>query len=420
MAKVRIPRTLVGIVREASRLLRDPPLAIWALFVFMMPFYVFNSGLPQPGDVLVIPLVTVTLWTWRGRLDRRARRPFLSLVIFTLWVILVDWGWAILLGNFGLFGPDTFLVFPVYYVYNALVFLVACVLYQRFGARFLWLTLHIVLITVVTQAIATLFVHRSGLRGTGFFNNPNQLGFFALTMASVLALGKRNLGFGALKSGVGFTTCFYLALVSASRSAVIGCALLFAFSVLSNPRRILAVGLLGLGLGAIGGPIFEAAVDTTQQRLTTDHFAQLNFFEERGYDRILNHKEYWALGAGEGGTSRFVDTTKIGATEIHSSIGTLFFSYGVMGVLLFAIFLFRVARGARFKQWIMLLPALSYTIAHQGLRSTSVWILFAVFVCFKQLAAEQRKAAKAAKASRPAVTQNPTPTSMVAEPIPAL
>lgn len=417
MAKVRIPRTLVGIVREVSRLLRDPPLAIWTLFVFLIPFYVFLSGLPQPGDMLLVPLFCVTMWTWRGRLNPRARRPFLSLIIFTLWVIAVDWGWAVLLGNFGVFGPDTFLLFPVYYVFNACVFLVVCVLYQRFGARFLWLTLHIVLISVVTQALATLFVHRSGLRGTGFFNNPNQLGFFALVMASVLALGKRNLGFGSLKSGIGFTTCFYLALISASRSAVIGCALLFAFSVLSNPRRILAVGLLGLALGAIGGPIFEAAVDTTQQRLTTDHYAQLNFFEERGYDRILNHKEYWALGAGEGGTSRFVQTTKIGATEIHSSIGTLFFSYGVMGVLLFAIFLFRVVRGARFKQWILLLPALSYTIAHQGLRSTSMWILFAVFVCFKQMAVEQRKAARAAKAA----SRAPTPTSLpIAEPLPIL
>ncbi|HET9627822.1 MAG TPA: hypothetical protein VFP84_40970 [Kofleriaceae bacterium] len=413
MAQVKIPRTIVGIVREASRLLADPPLAIWTLFVFMIPFYVFNSGLPQPGDVLVLPLVAVTLWTWKGRLDRRARRPFMSLVIFTLWVIAVDWGWALLLGNFGLFGPSTFLLFPVYYIYNAFVFLVVCVLYQRYGTRFLWLTLHIVLFTVIVQALATLVVHRAGHgpRGSGFFNNPNQLGFFALVMASVLALGKRNLGFGAIKSGLGITTCFYLALVSASRAAVIGCALLFAFSILSNPRRILVVGLIGLGLGALGGPIFEA-LDRTHERLTNDHFSQLTFFEERGYDRILNHKEYWALGAGEGGTDRFAETTKIGATEIHSSIGTLFFSYGVVGIVLFAVFLFRVARGAKFRQWIILLPALSYTIAHQGLRSTPVWILFAVFVCFKQMQAEQRKHKLAARAAK--VT--PAPVAALPEP----
>jgi hypothetical protein len=272
-----------------------------------------------------------------------------------------------------------------------------------------------VLVTVITQALATLVVHRGGLRGSGFFNNPNQLGFFALVMASVLALGKRNLGFGAIKSGVGITTCFYLALVSASRAAVIGCALLFAFSLLSNPRRILVVGLIGLGLGAIGGPIFEAAFDATHQRLTTDHFSELTFFEERGYDRILNHKEYWLLGAGEGGTDRFVDTTRIGASEIHSSIGTLFFSYGVVGIALFAVFLFRVARGATFRQWIILLPALSYTIAHQGLRSTPVWILFAVFVCFKQMHAEQRKQKRAAKlAARPTPPPAPIPEASLA------
>ncbi|HEX4422678.1 MAG TPA: hypothetical protein VH165_32405, partial [Kofleriaceae bacterium] len=120
-------------MRELTRLMHDPPLLIWSLFVLMIPFYVFSSGLPQPGDVLVIPLVLVVLRSWRGRLDRRARRPFATLIAFTVWVILVDWGWALLTGNFGLFGPDTFLLFPVYYVYNTLVFLVVCVLYQRYG-----------------------------------------------------------------------------------------------------------------------------------------------------------------------------------------------------------------------------------------------------------------------------------------------
>jgi hypothetical protein len=400
VAQVRLPRTLAGIMRELTRLMHDPPLLIWSLFVLMIPFYVFSSGLPQPGDVLVIPLVLVVLRSWRGRLDRRARRPFATLIAFTVWVILVDWGWALLTGNFGLFGPDTFLLFPVYYIYNTLVFLVVCVLYQRYGMRFLWLTLHVVLVSVLVQVAASLVLHRGHFRGAGFFNNPNQLGFFALVTASIIALGKRWLGFGSVKSGLGLTLCFYLALVSASRAAVIGCGLLFAFSVLSNPRRIIVVGLIGLGFAALGGPLADA-FDETHQRLTVDRYPQFNFFEERGYDRILANKEYWLLGAGEGGTGRFTETTLIGATEIHSSIGTLFFSYGVVGIALFGAFLLRVISGAPFRTAIILIPALSYTIAHQGLRSTSVWILFGFFVCVKQLK-PQRQPARPARALGPA------------------
>jgi hypothetical protein len=51
----------------------------------------------------------------------------------------------------------------------------------------------------------------------------------------------------------------------------------------------------------------------------------------------------------------------------------------------FLAFLLRVVEGASLRSMFMLIPALSYTIAHQGLRSTPVWILFGVFVCIKQL-----------------------------------
>jgi len=358
---------------------------VWALFVFLIPFYVFSSGVPQPGDMLVIPLVLMTLRSWNGRLDRRARRPVVTLAAFTLWIVIVDWGWALVLGNFGLLGADTFLLFPIYYIYNALVFLVVCVLYQRYGKRFLSLTLNLVFLTVVVQTAAALLAYRvvgGGHRGVGFFNNPNQLGFFVLVAASIIALGKGRLGFGSIKSGIGLTLCLYLALLSASRAAVIGSGLLFALTVISSPKRLVVVVLVVVPLLAIGGP-FSDALDRTQARLAEQRYPQFNFFQQRGYDRILANKEYWLLGAGEGGTSRFVDTTVIGATEIHSSIGTIFFSYGIVGISLFLVFLYRVVERGALRTTIILLPALSYTVAHQGLRATLVWILFALIVCIK-------------------------------------
>jgi hypothetical protein len=383
--RVRLPRTIIGVLVDGMNLIRQPVLLVWSLFVLLIPFYVLPSGLPQPGDVLAVPLVLIALRTWNGRLDRRSRRPLLALFAFTIWVVVVDWGWALLLGNFGLFGPDTFLLFPIYYIYNTLVFLVVCVLYQRYGKQFLWLTLNIVFLSVIAQTGAALVLHRgSSFRGVGFFNNPNQLGFFALVCASILTLGRRSLGFGSFKTSLALCMCFYLALLSASRAAVIGSGLLFMLTVVVNPRRLAVMAVVVLGLVAIGGPLSDA-IDDTQQRLAERRYPQFNFFQERGYDRILANKEYWFLGAGEGGTGRFAESTLIGATEIHSSVGTLFFSYGIVGVALFLVFLYRVVQSAPLRTTIILLPSLSYTIAHQGLRATSVWILFAVFVCIKHM-----------------------------------
>ena len=398
MASPPAPRNLAETLLELRAALRDPALLIWSLFVLVIPFYVFTSGLPQPGDMLIVPLFVVTMATWNGRLAKPAARALRTLMLFTGWIMAVNWTWALVLGNFGLFGKDTFILFPIYYAYNTCVFLIASILYTRHGARFLRITLNLVLASLFLQIAASTVIHRSfSFRGMGLFNNPNQLGFFALIAASILALGSRRVGFGAIRASVGLTACLYLALVSASRAAVLGIGILFALMLIANPRRMVVVALAILALLSIGGPINEA-LQGTEMRLENDRYPQLSFLQERGYDRILNNKEYWLLGAGEGGTQRFGDTTAIGTTEIHSSMGTLFFCYGVVGIGLFLLFLLRVTQGAQLRAKLMLLPVLSYMVAHQGLRSTSVWILFAVFVTITDL---QRSGATTTQVVRP-------------------
>jgi hypothetical protein len=92
----------------------------------------------------------------------------------------------------------------------------------------------------------------------------------------------------------------------------------------------------------------------------------------RGYDRILHHGEFLAFGAGEGALYRFQSGETL---EMHSSLGTLLFSYGIVGLLLFARMLWLIARGAGAKPLLFLVPALSYSLAHNGLRQTEFWLL---------------------------------------------
>jgi hypothetical protein len=152
--------------------------------------------------------------------------------------------------------------------------------------------------------------------------------------------------------------------------------------VISNPKRLVVASAAIIALVTVGGPISDA-IEGTQHRLSSNNYPQYTFFEERGYDRITANKEYWLLGAGEGGTERFIETTRIGAAEVHSSIGTIFFCYGIVGLALFVAFVYRAVEGAPFRSVLMLAPTLAYTLAHQGLRSTSAWILFGVFVAIK-------------------------------------
>lgn len=353
-----------------------PALVMWAIYIFLIPIYVFKSGLPQPGDIFLVALVPIALRGWNGRLFQRGNVAIKPLFWFTAWVCLVDYAWAAILGNFGLFGTDTFVLFPLYYVYNTLLFLVALVLFQRYGDTFLRLTLYVVYLTIFLQ-VGSSFVTAGSSRGSLFFNNPNQLGYYALLVACLIVMLHWRLRLRLFMSSFALTCCGYLAALSASRAAMAGIAILLALLVFSNPRVIIAVSVVAIALMFVGGPI-TSVVDSSQDRVRNRR-SQVGFLAERGYDRIWEHNQYLILGAGEGGLSRFSEFQM----EIHSSLGTVIFSYGVVGVVLFFVFMWRLIRGAPLRFAVVLIPPLAYTVAHQGLRFTMFWVLLAVFVALK-------------------------------------
>lgn len=380
-------------VQDLRRLLRQPVLFIWACFIMAIPFYVVRGGLPQPGDALIFILVPLALVPWNGRLEPAKRRIFRPLLQFTIWVCLVDIAWAVILWR----GQKNML-FPLYYLYNAAIFLVVLVLHRKYGEAFLRLTVQVVFASVVVQVLASFFRTGGGSRHAVFFDNPNQLGYYALISACVIALTTKRLKIKLLWSAIGLTFCAYLAVLSASRSALAGIGLLVVLLMFSNPRVIIVATLAATTLTLLGSSV-ETSLDAIEARITETRNPNMTFWEQRGYDRIWNNKEYLLIGASEGNNQRFADSTAIGSAEIHSSAGTVLFSYGLIGTALFVAFLWRVLRGTTRRMQIMVAPVLFYWVAHQGLRFTMLWILLGVFALLKQSAT--KTAAKPARPPQP-------------------
>jgi hypothetical protein len=363
--------------------MRRPALVTWAIYLLLIPLYIFPSGLPQPGDLIVLLVVPLALQRWNGRLGRDMRGTVRALIWFTLWVCAVDTAWMFLMGSFTVFGPDAFMLFPLYYIYNALIFLVALVLYRRHGDLFLRVTVFAIMTTVFAQVVSSIVLGAGGGRGTLFFNNPNQLGYYALLAATLIALTQRRLQLRLLTSSLALVCCGVLAVMSASRAAAGGIAALLVFMLFSNPKILVAACLAGAAAVSGIGPIADAIEASQDRVLNRSAHSNASFFQERGYDRIWRNQQYLLLGAGEGGLSRFDDTAYVKNMEIHSSAGTILFSYGIVGALLFLVFTWRLIRSARARLVITLLPPLLYTGAHQGLRFTMLWVVLAVFVALK-------------------------------------
>ncbi len=399
MRRSRIPRGLQQFVAETGRVMRDPALLLWSLYILLFPVYIFKSGLPQPGDVLMLLLVPAVFMTGNNRLFPAAILPTRALILFTCYIVLVNVAWTIALDSYALVDTKNGFLFTLtYYIYNGVFFLLALVLYTRYRERFLWLTLQLTLTSVVLQVLISFVFSRGASRSSVLFNNPNQLGYFAVLSASILCFGKRRLGLGTVPATIGLLASAYLALLSSSKAALGATAILVIVGLLSNPRFIVVSVLAALLLLVSSDKVTEA-IDRTRYRFDTDESA--GFFEERGYDRIMDNKQHWFFGSGEGGYRRFKETSAIGSHELHSSAGTIFFCYGFIGSALFAVFCWRVMQGGRLRYMLMLLPAFAYGLTHQGLRFTLLWVLLAMFIALKDYE-KRTSAAPAVRRAGPA------------------
>ena len=365
--------------------IRRPALAVWALFVLMIPFYIAPSGLPQPGDALVFVLLPIAWFSRDRRLDRSTRPVVRALLWFTLWVAVVNYGWALVLWKFDRL--KDFLIHPFFYLFNALLFFSGLVIAKRDRIAFVRVTVVVTYISIAVQFVVS-FVYRTEMyRDNGLFNSPDQLGYFALLAACLFALTQRPLAIPKWITGLGIMCCAYLSILSASRAALAGIAILLFIQLFSNPRTILLASVAALAVTFLGGPL-STALENAQERMQTLS-RHGSFSEERGYDRIWNNPEYLLTGAGEGEYDRFVKPGEHGR-ELHSSFGSVLFAYGILGAVLFFIFMARVFSRTTWRDKAILVAGLSFALAHQGLRFTMFWVVLVVFVALKPFTSKVR------------------------------
>ncbi|MEO1052800.1 MAG: hypothetical protein AAFX87_19350 [Bacteroidota bacterium] len=285
----------------------------------------------------------------------------------------------------------------LFYVYNYLVFGASIILTQKYGRKALVYTAYAVGTSLILQSGISILTGLGTSRDALFFNNPNQLGYYALLAGSLLIYAVRVIKINTIFQVVAYLSFLYLTLLSASKAALAGSVILVTLAVLGqgllNWRQFIALTLaVGIGYYLIteGGAVTELFTYSTE-RFSTIGESGDDSIEGRGYDRIFNEPEYIFLGAGEGGYYRFDTLLKAG--EIHSTFGTIIFCYGVLGFTVFFRFLAKVFKGSSLFELLYFVPIAAYSVTHQGLRSTLFWVFLAVIYLLNRykLANQPRK-----------------------------
>jgi hypothetical protein len=352
-------------------------LALFAIALLVSPIYVFESGLPQPPDFLMALLILILA---TGFIVRPPVHKDLYLMagLFIGHVTIVNLYW------FTQYEEKSFLLTPLYYAFNLATFVLVVSLIKEFRERFIIICQIALTSVIVLELLAVHLLPTATYRAVGTFNNPNQLGYWAL-LVGICGFVLRREQRISLPNVVVLCGAGYLVMVSLSKAALLSFALLLLLaSVCQRVTRPTKLALLGLILGGV-------VIAVAQPRLVDDLLAQGvigkvadrlgNIGEQgddslaaRGYDRIWRHPEHLVFGAGEGAAFRFVRWQFDKAREMHSTLGTVLFSYGIVGFSLFLALLAVVFRRAPLAHMLYSLPIWSYGLTHQGLRDTMLWV----------------------------------------------
>ena len=357
--------------------------------VIFIPFYIFPSGGIQLSDLFFLISLLIFLTSKESYLlfnELKYSSKLIYLRIFIFWAFIVN------LSVFLFWFQTDTLLSSFYYVYNYLILLLTLAFFRLGGNSFLTITYYSFFISIILVFLFAilnldyLFADKYFFRRAVTFNNPNQLGYWALMAMTVLFILKKILSLNKVKYFniifvLGVLMTLYLSIISLSKASTISIIILIILNSIKNFKIILFLSFISIASFSYIELEEDNFISRISERLSDVGSASDDNLEGRNYDRIWKYPEYVFLGAGEG----TIDERFYKDNEIHSTIGTIIFSYGFIGFLMFSLFLFSCLREDKYSFLFFLIPLLSYSITHMGLRSKIFWIILILVIINNRL-----------------------------------
>lgn len=348
---------------------------LWMAFLLLRPIRVFPNGYPQPGDFLLLALFLLTLIFVQVQIDKAAMQLMTVFALLVSITICVNMIWMFLDGQLSR------LVYGIFFGYNFLAFAEVLILCGKMRQKFIYATSLALIISLLVQAtVIAVPLGVANARSVGLFENPNQLGYYALLAGCIVYVCSKQQNIGWLTTLMPFCLLlvFFEVCVSLSRGAIIGAFFLIGGWFVTTRQNLGVILILAIvvSLGGLlvtyGGVLTSVENRFRDNRLTSTE-KQIGV---RGYDRIFNNPELMLFGAGEGGKANQFDASHHG--EMHSSLGTMLFSYGILGFLVFLLLIGVAAKENWSVSVAALVPVAAYSLTHNGLRQAEFWILIAL------------------------------------------
>lgn len=347
--------------------------------IALLPVYLWSSGGLQPSHYLLAVYCGAFLVA-RGYGLGTADEVLIALLI----IVLAREGYEAIVGNsLKSLLPVAHLVFGI---------MVLNVMRRAMSSdRLRDIALVGVLISATIAVVGVFYtgyapiVSASTERAAGTFNNPNQLGYFAICLFSIAFLYRLRFQL-AFPQLVYLVLCsFFLAVASLSKAAMIGVAIPLLFvgfagkhslkSMISG-SLIFAIVCMGFYWAYSSGSFDDYSF---AQRLQGIGSHSDDSLQGRGYSLFLDGTVltfFAGLGQVEAVRRNFDH-------EVHSTVFSFFVNYGVVGGGIFLSFIVLWVR----RVWstlggagilLVVSPVLLYGLTHNGSRFAMFWVLVAL------------------------------------------
>lgn len=358
-------------------------------FVALFPFYIFPSGLPQPSHLIFVAFVLLSLQSQiliPSIRDASVGRMYLYFSLFLALIIVVIFRDVMAAIQWQTYRP---LLYPGYYLFGFLFALSCFHLLVHDQEKF---STGIVRVLFFVGSVLIVFLAAGvgrewGGRSVLFFNNPNQLGYYALLTLSLLSMLYDKTNLPKLVLVLTFGIFFILVLASLSRAAIVGSVFVFMYIVLKQSlvTKMAVFFLASVLAGCIAGFYTEEvllvleALRFLESSDVGGSGAASGFWYERGYYLIFSDETNLILGNGSG--YKFSGFHN----EVHSIYAAFLIAYGMVGFVLLACMLLITFKISRWHIFLLIIPIIIYGALHNGSRNPFFWLvcMLAVFSVMK-------------------------------------
>jgi len=333
------------------------------------PFYII------PGSVFIVH----GIWKYLQKPKSTFPTPFKYLSAFVTLAVTYNIGYTI-------FGDYNHLYNGAVYIFLSLFFFSLFYYIQKSVNRF---SLVFLISTGICVLSYILYFLLNGIKvgyNSTFMYNINQFAYWSFLSFVILEIITYTKGLALFKRVLQFFLFFFV-LFTLSRSASMG---IFIFVLLAcvkflNRKYLLIIFFAVLSL--FWYVAHDWLLDSFElYRIYYKRFFQgrelgdlQNLLYGRGFLSVIENPEYLIFGAGEGHASRFGHKF-----WIHNSLLNIMFSYGILGISLFVLFVKKCCRGYE-KRWMILLPLLASSMFTEISHNLHFWIILAIMMSYSNV-----------------------------------